>query len=156
MATGLYLKELLTVCSSATVLTAINAALTTQSMTNVTALVERPVVVTKPLKRPLIEVGLRPSRDRFSITADPTDGRIEEVLVDFVILVYEKEHEASAYEGIVLETVLGLKTTIAAGVTDAGLTRWEAIDGEAEADEGATNKDAWEVTVTFRAQIEVR
>jgi hypothetical protein len=47
-----------------------------------------------------------------------------------------------------------LKATIAAGVTDATLTDWVLLDGEAGPDEETSNRNAWRVLLTCRADLE--
>jgi len=158
MATGTYLNQLLAACLSETMRTAINAGLTTASLTTIASghLLERPVGTTSKLKPPTIEVGLAPSRNRYTITADPTAGRIEEVEVEFVVSVYEQEATAVSYEGVIAEAILGQEAVLEAAVTDAALGRWELSGGEADVDEDTRNKDAWSSRIRFRAQIEVR
>jgi hypothetical protein len=146
------LAQLLTAClgTKAT----LDAALTTEGLTALTALDEQQTKATDKLKAPCGTVSLSGPRQRVNDAAEL--GTMDRLTVTWEFRVDGPESTALRYEGALTSAIRGLKATIDAAVTTATVFRWELTGGSVAGDADRMNvkHGAWLVTITVRAEVE--
>lgn len=83
-------------------------------------------------------------------------GAVMETLsVEFMLRIEGDEATARLYEGTVAASLLGAKTALAAGLTDATLAWWEiGKRGSLAVDAEVKNREVWDARLRFEARLQ--
>lgn len=148
---GQYLAQLLD--GLAALRPSIDAALIAAGVPKLRAMHSRPELQSDRALQPRIVYGLAEQRTRKPLGHG--GGVVDEtVTVEVDLHVHGDETRAAIYEGVVATVLDNAGATLGAGISDATLSLWEIGDGTAAADPEVTNRDVWQMRLTFTARLQ--